>query len=96
MSNTMNEKTNNTMQLAVEISLYPLHQEYVPFIKDFIDRLNTDKNLLVKTSHTSTLVSGDYDYVMQIMQNQMKVTFEQVGQAIFVCKFLNATHMTLQ
>lgn len=88
--------SGNNMLLAVEISLYPLHQEYVPFIKDFIDRLNTDKHLLVQTSHTSTLVSGEFSYVMQIIQTEMKATFEQVGQAIFVCKFLNATHMNLE
>lgn len=83
------------MQLAVEISLYPLHQEYLPYIQDFIDRLNTDQHLRVQTSHTSTLVSGEFEYVMHVIQTQMKTTFEQVGQAIFVCKFLNATHMTL-
>jgi uncharacterized protein YqgV (UPF0045/DUF77 family) len=93
----MKTSTNeNKMQLAVEISLYPLHQEYVPYIQDFIDRLNTDQHLRVKTSHTSTLVSGEFSHVMQIMQTEMKATFEQVGQAIFVCKFLNATHMNLE
>ena len=91
-----NSNNDTSMQLGVEISLYPLHQEYVPFIQDFIDRLNTDKNLRVETSHTSTLVSGEYDYVMSVMQKEMKASFEQVGQAIFVCKFLNATHMNLQ
>lgn len=83
------------MQLAIEISLYPLDQQYVPYIQDFIDRLNTYEFLLVETSHTSTLVSGDYDKVMQVIQSEMKSTYEQVGQAIFVCKFLNATNMNL-
>ncbi|MFT7089347.1 MAG: hypothetical protein ACJAU4_001153 [Glaciecola sp.] len=95
MSIGENNISEDNMQLAVEISLYPLHQEYVPYIQNFIDRLNTDKDLLVKTSHTSTLVSGEFSYVMQMMQTQMRETFEQVGQAIFVCKFLNATHMNL-
>lgn len=83
------------MQLAVEISLYPLDQDYIPYIKDFIDRLNTNPNLMVRTSHTSTLVSGEYSYLMNIMQSEMKASFEQVGQAVFVCKFLNATNMNL-
>lgn len=83
------------MRLAIEISLYPLDQEYVPYIRDFIDRLNANKDLLVETSHTSTLVSGEYDYVMQVLQIEMKISYEQVGQAIFVCKFLNATKMDL-
>ncbi len=29
------------MDIAVELSLYPLEQDRVPKIKDFIDRLNT-------------------------------------------------------
>lgn len=88
----MNDKS---MQLAVEISLYPLHQQYVPYIKNFIERLNLDQHLRVQTSHTSTLVSGEFSYVMHVIQSEMKTTFEQVGQAIFVCKFLNATNMNL-
>lgn len=83
------------MRLAIEISLYPLDQEYIPYIRDFIERLNKNENLFVETTHTSTLVSGDYDYLMQVMQVEMKKTYEQVGQAIFVCKFLNATTMNL-
>lgn len=83
------------MQLAVEISLYPLDQDYIPYIREFIERLNANEQLMVKTSHTSTLVSGEYSYVMEVMYTEMKTTFEQVGQAIFVCKFLNATNMNL-
>ena len=83
------------MKLAIEISLYPLDQNYIPYIQGFIDRLNTYPDLLVKTSHTSTLVSGEYEALMQIIQTEMKTTYEEVGQAIFVCKFLNASNMTL-
>ena len=41
------------MKLAVEISLYPLDQEYIPVIKDFIARLNNDNELEVSTSATA-------------------------------------------
>ena len=37
------------MKLTVEISKYPLHQDYIPFIKGFIDRLNEYDNLKVIT-----------------------------------------------
>jgi uncharacterized protein YqgV (UPF0045/DUF77 family) len=83
------------MQLAIEVSLYPLDQNYIPHIKGFIERINTYPDLLVNTSHTSTLISGEYDYLMQTVQTEMKATYEQLGQAIFVCKFLNATNMNL-
>ncbi len=60
--------------------------------------------LLIMATTTITLIamtlimmqaSINASIVMQMMQTQMRETFEQVGQAIFVCKFLNATHMNL-
>ncbi len=83
------------MRLAIEISLYPLNEQYVPFIKDFIERLNKHDDISSSTGHTSTLVYGPYDTMMSVIKKEMKVTYEQVGQAIFVCKFLNATNMDL-
>lgn len=75
--------------LTVEISLYPLHEDYIPPIKSFIERLNSYADLYVVTSATSTQVCGDYDKVMDIMHCEMKKTHEEIGKAIFVCKFLN-------
>jgi len=73
----------------VELSLYPLVNEYIPPIQAFIDRLNGYEALNVLTSATSTQVSGDYTEVMTILGNEMQRTHEEVGQAIFVAKFLN-------
>nr|WP_136249887.1 hypothetical protein [Ningiella ruwaisensis] len=81
------------MKLLVEISLYPLAEEYVVPIQDFIDRLNSYGELEVKTSTTNTLVKGNYEFVMDILGREIKRTHEEVGQAIFVCKFLNGTHL---
>lgn len=83
------------MQLGVEISLYPLNEEYEGYILAFIERLNQDPKLFVSTTYTSTLVSGDYDHVMECMQREMKKTYAELKQAVFVCKFLNSTHMNL-
>jgi uncharacterized protein YqgV (UPF0045/DUF77 family) len=83
------------MRLVVEISLYPLNQEYLGPIKDFIMRLNQYTDLYVKTSDTSTVIAGDNAFVMTVLQKEMQVTHEEVGQAIFVCKFLNGTNMEL-
>jgi len=82
------------MQLVVEISLYPLAQEYISHIQDFIDRLNTDSALNVSTSATSTIVNGEFSHVMQVLTIEMQKTYTDVGQAIFVCKFLNGDKMS--
>ncbi len=44
------------MKVSVDISYYPLLVEYVPFIKDFIARLNTHENIIAKTNGMSTQV----------------------------------------
>ncbi len=77
------------MQVMVELSLYPLVNEYIPPIQTFIDRLNTYEELAVSTSSTSTQVTGEYADVMSILGVEMQRTHEEVGQAIFVAKFLN-------
>ncbi|RDV25141.1 hypothetical protein DXV75_11005 [Alteromonas aestuariivivens] len=77
------------MQVMVEISLYPLVNEFIPPIQDFIDRLNGYSQLSVFTSSTSTQVSGDYQTVVRILGEEMEKTHRSVGQAIFVTKFLN-------
>ncbi|MEM0910654.1 MAG: YkoF family thiamine/hydroxymethylpyrimidine-binding protein [Pseudomonadota bacterium] len=84
------------MRLAVEITLYPLQQDYVKHIRAFIDRLNEVQGLYVNTTHTCTLVEGEYDVVMQTLSREFKITYEAVGQAAFVCKFLNANNMDIQ
>lgn len=76
------------MKLSVEISKYPLHQDYIPFIKGFIDRLNTYEGLNVITNTLSTQIFGDYDLVMQVLNKEFKRSYEECGKAIFVCKFL--------
>ena len=48
------------MQVMVELSLYPLVNEYIPPIQAFIDRLNTYTELSVTTCSTSTQVTGEY------------------------------------
>lgn len=77
------------MNVMVELSLYPLVNDYIGPIKDFIERINTYKALDVVTTSTSTQVSGDYQYVMSVLGREMEITHREVGQAIFVAKFLN-------
>ncbi|MBN8430736.1 MULTISPECIES: YkoF family thiamine/hydroxymethylpyrimidine-binding protein [Microbulbifer] len=77
------------MQLSVEISMYPLKDEYIPAIKDFIQRLNEQPQLQVISNTMSTQVFGDYDVVMDVLKAEMRKSWEQFGRAIFVCKFID-------
>ncbi|WP_237059568.1 hypothetical protein [Microbulbifer sediminum] len=77
------------MKISVEISKYPLKDEYIPAIQNFIDRLNRHPDLRVITNTMSTQVFGDYDLVMDTLKQEMRASYENFGRAIFVCKFID-------
>ena len=82
--------TQEALQLSVEISKYPLSEDYIPAIKDFIERLQATEGLSVVGNTMSTQVFGDYDLVMDTLKDEMRRSYEQFGKAIFVCKFIGA------
>ena len=76
------------MDIGVEISLYPLRDDYIPPIRGFIGRLNADSRFRVMTNDMSTQVFGDYDRVMEVLTREMRATFADGRKAIFVMKVL--------
>ncbi len=77
------------MQVAVDVSLYPLQDDLFPPILDVIERLNSNPDLDVVTNPMSTQIRGDYDEVMALLQREIKATFETLPKAIFAIKILN-------
>jgi uncharacterized protein YqgV (UPF0045/DUF77 family) len=76
------------MRTAIEISLYPLDADYIPPIKDFIDRLNTYPELTVVTNAMSTQVVGDHARVFEILAVETEKSFAATGRKVFVMKVL--------
>ena len=76
------------MDIAVEISLYPLNADFIPPIQDFIDRLNRHPGLKVMTNHLSTQVFGEHDRIFEVLRQEMGASFAAGGKAIFVTKFV--------
>jgi len=76
------------MQLTVELSLYPFNQDYKPLIKDFIRELNTRGDLQVVTCATSTMVHGEFHYLMDTLKELMAWSYETHGREIIVAKFI--------
>lgn len=77
------------MRVAVDISLYPLAEEFLTPIKDVIRRLHEHESIDVETNAMSTQIRGEYDAVMNVLQSEMKRTFEQVPKAVFTLRILN-------
>lgn len=76
------------MDIAVELSLYPLQQERVPKIKDFIERLNAASGVRVITNSLSTQVVGPYDLVFAALTREIKTTFDAVDKSVVVLKII--------
>ena len=83
---------NIFMEIGVEISLYPLAEQFAPQIHDFIARLSAAGELKVVSSSLSTQVFGEYERVFETLRRELRATLEgraeQAGKAAFVLKVL--------
>jgi uncharacterized protein YqgV (UPF0045/DUF77 family) len=76
------------MQVAVDISLYPLSGDYIPPIRDFIARLNAHAGLQVETNAMSTQVRGELGSVFAALEREIGATFNEAQRSVFVIKVL--------
>ena len=83
-----------SLNLSIEISMYPLDSDYIPPIQNFIDNLNKFDNLKIITNSMSTQVSGDYDTVSTAVNNAIKEIMYEFSnrnkKVVFITKCLNA------
>lgn len=77
------------MRIAVDISLYPLHEDFIPPIKDVIGRLQAHDGIDVTTNRMSTQLVGEFDVVMPALQAEIRTTFDALPKAVFAIKILN-------
>ena len=77
------------MRIAVDISLYPLDKNFLPPIQDVIERLNMHESLEVVTNPMSTQIRGEYYAVMRALNQEIRVSFEQMPKGVFAIKILN-------
>ena len=75
------------MRITVELSLYPLTENYVTPIREFIARLKTYKEIEIVTNATSTQIVGEHAYVFDLLSKETALTFAS-GQNVFVLKVL--------
>jgi uncharacterized protein YqgV (UPF0045/DUF77 family) len=76
------------MQIAVDISLYPLSGDYIPPIKGFIDRLGRHSGLALEFNSLSTQVRGEFDVVFDALKAEIRATFAGPNRAVVVLKVI--------
>lgn len=77
------------MRTSVDISYYPLNEEFIPHIKDFIARMNYYKNLVVRTNTLSTQIFGEYRDIMNALTEEIEKSFS-LPHSVFIIKIINA------
>lgn len=76
------------MRISVEISLYPLNENYVEPILTFIAKLEDDPNLIVKRNSISTHIFGEYRDVMDCLDDEIAAVFDKLPESVFVLKMI--------
>ncbi len=76
------------MRISVDISLYPLTEQYVEPILAFIDQLENNPKLVVKRNSLSTQVFGEYRDVMAAMNSEIEAVFAAMPHSAFVLKMV--------
>ena len=74
------------MDIGLEISLYPLQQQFRQPIHALIARLQSDGSLRVVTNSMSTQIFGDYERVMALLTRELRSAFSSQQQAACVIK----------
>ncbi|HEX4025231.1 MAG TPA: YkoF family thiamine/hydroxymethylpyrimidine-binding protein [Steroidobacteraceae bacterium] len=76
------------MDIGVEISLYPLTEQYLGPIREIVARLNADQRLRVVTNSMSTQVFGEYELVMQTLARELRGALAGGQRTVLFAKFV--------
>lgn len=66
------------MKALVDISLYPLTDNFTPSIDQFIEGLKKHPGIQIAVGSTSTIIKGDYDIIMPVLTREMKTSLLDV------------------
>jgi uncharacterized protein YqgV (UPF0045/DUF77 family) len=75
-----------TVKLTAELSLYPLCEDYITAIGDFIAAANEHRGLEIVTNAMSTQICGDYDQVFALLRQELRRSYDKYGKQVLVCK----------
>lgn len=75
--------------ISAEISYYPLGQDYNLPISEFIERLKQVSDVKVESGIMSTIITGEYQNVMETL-NQLMGDFFDRYSSVFMLKLSNS------
>ncbi|MFQ3621111.1 MAG: YkoF family thiamine/hydroxymethylpyrimidine-binding protein [Spirochaetales bacterium] len=83
------------MIISVELSFYPLVEDFESAITNFITHLIDTPHLSVSSGPMSTLLQGEFTVVFDTLKKELAAAFTQYP-AVFTIKIANACPITSQ
>lgn len=79
------------MKATLEISMYPLSDDYINIVVDFVKQLHLRDDIRIETNGLSTQIFSEYDCIMDLLQNEVK---EYLGKykSVFIFKLACGEH----
>lgn len=77
------------MHITVEISYYPLADQYDQPVFELLDLLKNHPEISIEVGTMSTLLGGEYEPVMDLLNNAMKQLMQKYP-SVFSLKIANA------
>ncbi len=77
------------MKISVELTLTPVQDNFGPPIINFIKKLRAS-GLKVMENPLSTQVYGEYDEVMEMLQREIKESFENTERIVLTMKLVKS------
>lgn len=77
------------MHITVEISYYPLVDQYDQPVFELLDLLKSQPEISIEVGTMSTLLSGEYEVIMDLLNNAMKQLMQKYP-SVFNLKIANA------
>lgn len=77
------------MEISVELTFSPLQDNFKESVIEFIKKLRAS-GLIVMENPLSTQVYGDYDKVMQVLNQEIKQAFNLIENGIMYVKIVKS------
>ena len=76
------------MKASIEISMYPLNQDFCQPIIEFIAAMKTHESVSVQENSMSTHIYGDYRDIMKMVTTEMESVLSKMPETVFVIKLI--------
>jgi len=81
------------MQVSVDISLYPLKEEYKTPILRFIESMENEPEVEVVRNDLATQLYGDYRTVMNLLDKEIEQVLKANEASVFVIKLVGGNRL---